>query len=102
MSKFNENKDRRIIYIPEITDYIRAINYLVNNNLLDELISMATSDVSFSKFLIKDAIRKHVKLGHNNEKFMMRQNNLNDKHKNINLNNISWSIYEKNKRWKGN
>ena len=34
MSRFN-NKDRRIIYVPEITDYVRAINYLDDNNLIE-------------------------------------------------------------------
>lgn len=58
MSRFN-NKDRRIIYIPEITNYVRAINYLDDNNLIEELINIAKSDVSFSHFVKNDRILKH-------------------------------------------
>lgn len=51
-------------------------------------------------FLLENISRYlvNVKLGHHNEKSVMRQNNLNDKHIKKNLNSISWSIYEKNKR----
>lgn len=51
-------------------------------------------------FLLKNVSRHfvNVKLGHHDEKSVMRQKILNDKHKKINLNNNSWSIYEKNKR----
>lgn len=59
MSRFSENKERRMIYIPEITDYFRTIKYMENNNLITDLINLAKSDVSFSHFVKNNRIMKH-------------------------------------------
>lgn len=94
MSRFN-NKDRRIIYIPEITDYRRAIKYLENNGLIEELIYIAKSDVSFSHFVKNNKILKHE-----NSYDFIREKLTIDIDKNITSNYIE-NVVDKIKRAKG-
>lgn len=95
MSRFTGNKERRMIYIPEITNYIRAINYLDNNNLIEELINIAKSDVSFSHFVKKDKIIKHENVYDFEQEKLVCNSNDND------ISNYIENVVDKIKRAKG-
>ena len=41
MSRFSENGKRRIICLPELTSYILTVNYMKNNNVIQDLISIS-------------------------------------------------------------
>lgn len=51
MSRFDENNKRRVIYLPEITSYIKLMVYIKEYNLLEELIEISKDKHSFSPIL---------------------------------------------------
>lgn len=51
MSRFDKSGKRRIIYLPEITGYIRLVLYIKEHNLLDDLIKISKDEHSFSPIL---------------------------------------------------
>ncbi len=52
MSRFNEKHGRRTIYIPEIGSYIVMANYIIENDILEELIDFVEENSnSYSKIL---------------------------------------------------
>ena len=61
MSRYNGNDARRNIYIPEISAYVVLCNYLINNDIIKELIEFTeTDESSFSPILGKNSsIMRH-------------------------------------------
>lgn len=51
MSRFKKDGSRRTIYIPELCSYIAAVKVMKDANLINDLITSLTSDVSFSPLL---------------------------------------------------
>lgn len=51
MSRFKKDGSRRTIYVPELCSYISAIKVMTDKNLISDLITSLTSNVSFSPLL---------------------------------------------------
>lgn len=51
MSRFKKDGSRRTIYVPELCSYIVAVKVMKDQNLISDLITSLTSDVSFSPLL---------------------------------------------------
>ena len=54
MSRFTNDEQRRMIYLPELTNYLILLKYMAENNIISELINFSQeNDNSFSKILHK-------------------------------------------------
>lgn len=61
MSRFTNDEQRRMIYLPELTNYLTLLKYMAENNIISELINFSReNDNSFSKILHSNgSILKH-------------------------------------------
>ncbi|MBW8351814.1 RNA-directed DNA polymerase [Bacillus sp. IITD106] len=61
MSRFTNDEQRRMIYLPELTNYLILLKYMAENNIISELINFSQeNDNSFSKILHSNgSISKH-------------------------------------------
>lgn len=61
MSRFTNDEQRRLIYLPELTNYLTLLKYMTENNIISELINFSLeNDNSFSKILYSNgSILKH-------------------------------------------
>lgn len=44
MSNFSANDKRRLLYLPEVTNYIKLINYMVDQGIINEICDISSSD----------------------------------------------------------
>ncbi|MEG2383543.1 MAG: RNA-directed DNA polymerase [Oscillospiraceae bacterium] len=51
MSRFKKDGSRRTIYVPELCSYVSAVKVMTGKNLISDLITSLTSNVSFSPLL---------------------------------------------------
>lgn len=60
MSRFTEDGKRRIIYIPEFSSYLKTVQYMKDNRIIEDLILLSNSTHSFSPLVqVNGSLTRH-------------------------------------------